>query len=248
MHRQIRKVQTSSSKQYGEQLISAGVVDQYEIDQIKEVYNKHLESEFEQRLNVKKTLDSVRDEKSQGAKTLTGKWSNINFSQFGKEEQTGISKEQIKNYLSASINVPPTFSVHPRIKKYHIEDREKQIQNGALDWASAEAVALASIVDQGFNVRFTGQDVERGTFSHRHLVLTDQETEMKWSPLSESTEYYSPKGRFHLGSSPLSELGALGFEYGYSLENPNNMVIWEAQFGDFFNPAQVKINYLLFKF
>jgi 2-oxoglutarate dehydrogenase E1 component len=155
------------------------------------------------------------------------------------DQKTGISNESIRNYLNASIAVPESFNVHPRILKYHIQHRQSLIEKNSLDWAAAEAVALASLIDQGNGVRFVGQDVERGTFSHRHLVLTDSKTGQKYSPLENSTEFYAPKGYFTLSNSALSENGVMGFEFGYSMESPSNLVLWEAQFGDFFNPAQV---------
>jgi 2-oxoglutarate dehydrogenase complex dehydrogenase (E1) component-like enzyme len=173
---------------------------------------------------------------------MTGKWSGMTFSQFGQEGNTGLDATAVKNYAQASINIPQTFNVHPRILKYHVQQRQSQIEKDSYDWATAEAIALASLVDSGNNIRFAGQDVERGTFSHRHLVLTDNKTEETWTPLKEKSQGFTPKGRFQLVNSALSEAGVMGFEYGYSLENPKNMVIWEAQFGDFFNPAQV-INY-----
>ena len=128
------------------------------------------------------------------------------------------------------------------MQKFHIQSRQNQLEKNSLDWATAEAIALASLIDQGFNIRFSGQDVERGTFSHRHLVLTDIKTEKKWMPLKENSNGFKPKGRFELVNSPLSEASVLSYEYAYSLENPKNLVIWEAQFGDFFNTAQVAID------
>jgi 2-oxoglutarate dehydrogenase complex, dehydrogenase (E1) component, and related enzymes len=237
--RQIRTAQPSSPKKYHEYLVSKGVCSPEDYNKIREAYFAVLEKEFDERNNVKKTIENLKNPEYKGAKSMTGKWSGMDFSQYGKEGPTGISADAVKNYVYASINVPPTFNVHPRIQKYHIQHRISQIEKDLLDWPAAEAAALASLIDEGYNVRFSGQDVERGTFSHRHLVLTDIKTEEKWVPLREQSESFAPQGRFDLVNSPLSEAGVMGFEYGYSIESPRNVVIWEAQFGDFFNPAQV---------
>lgn len=104
-----------------------------------------------------------------------------------------------------------------------------------VDWAAAEALAFASLIEQGYKVRLSGEDVERGTFSHRHGVIIDQEKAQKHTPL----EQVRTPECITISNSHLSEQGVLGFEYGYSLSNPNHLVLWEAQFGDFFNGAQV---------
>jgi 2-oxoglutarate dehydrogenase E1 component len=108
-----------------------------------------------------------------------------------------------------------------------------------LDWSAGEALALASLADEGVRVRLTGQDSERGTFSHRHAVLHDPETDATWMPLAHLSEEQAP---VEIHNSPLSEAGVLGFEYGYSLDMPDGLVVWEAQFGDFVNAAQVIID------
>lgn len=104
-----------------------------------------------------------------------------------------------------------------------------------VDWATAEALAFSSLIEEGYKVRLSGEDVERGTFSHRHAVIIDQEKAEKYTPL----HHIKSEDSITISNSHLSEQGVLGFEYGYSLSNPNNLVLWEAQFGDFFNGAQV---------
>eukprot|EP01017_Pseudomicrothorax_dubius_P010604 TRINITY_DN13801_c0_g1_i1.p1 TRINITY_DN13801_c0_g1~~TRINITY_DN13801_c0_g1_i1.p1 ORF type:complete len:398 (+),score=94.53 TRINITY_DN13801_c0_g1_i1:94-1287(+) len=123
---------------------------------------------------------------------------------------------------------------------FYVDERIKQVEQGSIDWATSEAIAVGSLLAQGYNVRFAGQDVERGTFSHRHFVLKDQRNENKVTPFSELP--LPTAGRFQVANSPLSEASILGFEWGYASESPQNLVIWEAQFGDFFNTAQTVID------
>jgi 2-oxoglutarate dehydrogenase E1 component len=136
--------------------------------------------------------------------------------------------------------IPKQFNLHPKIKRL-LDNRLKVIKtDGAkLDWATAEQLAIASILSQGVSVRITGQDVERGTFSQRHAVWVDQKTGEKYSPFEEIDQ---KGGYFNIFNSPLSELAALGFEFGYSLEASNTLCLWEAQYGDFVNSAQTIID------
>ena len=110
---------------------------------------------------------------------------------------------------------------------------------GELDWGMAEALAFATLLSEGNHVRLSGQDVERGTFSHRHAVIHDQNTGVTYTPLNNVFPNQDPD-QFVVGNSPLAEFSVLGFEMGYSLENPNALILWEAQFGDFANGAQVR--------
>lgn len=141
--------------------------------------------------------------------------------------------EQLKELGHQSVAVPDGFNVHPRLQRYHIEARKEALERGAVDWATAEALALATLLQEGQRVRFCGQDAARGTFSQRHLHLVDQETEAIYAPLA----------NLELVNSPLSELAVMGFEYGGSLAGKRTF--WEAQFGDFFNGAQVIIDAFL---
>lgn len=127
--------------------------------------------------------------------------------------------------------------MHQRLVRSFCQARDKAIEKDAIDWATAEALAFGSLLKEGHNIRISGQDVGRGTFSQRHLELTDQNTERTVVPLSN----LSP-GKIEVVNSPLSELAVLEYEYGYSLEDPNNLCIWEAQFGDFANGAQIAID------
>ncbi|GAB1600706.1 probable 2-oxoglutarate dehydrogenase E1 component DHKTD1, mitochondrial [Argonauta hians] len=150
---------------------------------------------------------------------------------------TGVDINVLKFVGASSVIVPEDMNVHPTIQKTHIDRRKRQIEAGTdLDWATAEALAMGSLLYQGFNVRISGQDVGRGTFSHRHAMIVDQMTDDIHIPLNHMLP--GQVGHFEVANSVLSEEAVLGFEYGMSLEHPKNLVIWEAQFGDFFNGAQ----------
>lgn len=131
--------------------------------------------------------------------------------------------------------------VHPHLKKTHIEGRRKKLNTGEkIDWATAEAMAFGSLMYQGYNVRLSGEDVGRGTFSHRHCMLVDQDTNDMFIPLNELKG--GNGGKLEVAHSILSEEAVLAYEYGMAIDNPNNLIIWEAQFGDFANGAQIIID------
>lgn len=150
---------------------------------------------------------------------------------------TQVDEPTIKRYVAAMNRVPEGFNLNPKIRR-HLKDREEMLGT-TLDWALGELLAYASLCDQGVHVRLSGQDVRRGTFSHRHGVWVDQVTSERYFPLSHIREGQAPCDIFN---SSLSEMAVLGFEYGYSLVYPQSLVIWEAQFGDFANGAQVIID------
>ncbi|KAI8811662.1 thiamine diphosphate-binding protein [Cladochytrium replicatum] len=186
---------------------------------------------------------------------------------------TGADTKLLREIGRQSVALPEGFTPHPRLKKYHIEPRVAKLKDdlpddaSALDWATAEALAFASLLNEGFHVRISGQDVGRGTFSQRHIMVVDQQTEQTVIPLnhldiprekvSSSPSYTTfphfpapepafknpaqpqKRGMLEIANSSLSEFAVMGFEYGVSLDNPNRLVIWEAQFGDFFNGAQI---------
>jgi 2-oxoglutarate dehydrogenase E1 component len=152
---------------------------------------------------------------------------------------TGVSKDRIISILTAITSLPEGFTPHPRAARLLSARQAMAEGKRPLDWAAAEALAFATLLSEGVPVRLSGQDSERGTFGHRHAVLYDSKTEERYAPLEHVAE---TQGRFTVINSPLSELGVLGFEYGYSLDNPEGLVIWEAQFGDFCNVAQVIID------
>lgn len=173
---------------------------------------------------------------------LQGQWEGMVWPASEKAEHnpaTGVTREVLEKSGRASVTVPAGFEIHPRLQR-HVKHRLQAIEKGVgLDWATAEAMAFGSLMLEGCDVRISGQDVGRGTFSQRHAMLVDQKTESVVVPLN--TEI-GALGKLELANSSLSEFAVLGFEYGLSWEKPNMLPIWEAQFGDFFNGAQVIID------
>lgn len=152
---------------------------------------------------------------------------------------TAIPEEDVKRIGKVVSSVPEDFNVHRNLKRI-LNTRLKTIEEGDnIDWSTGEALAFGSLVEEGYHVRLSGQDVERGTFSQRHAVLHDQENENVYIPIK---HIGSDPNKFVISNSSLSEYGVMGFEYGYSLTSPDALVIWEAQFGDFANTAQVIID------
>ena len=153
---------------------------------------------------------------------------------------TGISTEILKQIGVQSVTLPDSFTIHPRLMRSHVESRLREMESGEkLNWATAEALAIGSLLVEGHTVRLCGQDSGRGTFSQRHAVLVDSDTEDVHIPLNEIS---SDQAFFEVVNSPLIEESVLGFEYGMSIDNPSLLVMWEAQFGDFFNCAQLYID------
>ncbi|MEX0776900.1 MAG: 2-oxoglutarate dehydrogenase E1 component [Phycisphaeraceae bacterium] len=152
---------------------------------------------------------------------------------------TGVAKERLTAMLRDLSVVPEGFAVHRKLEKFLQARRDMAQGKQGVDWTAAEALALGSISTQGIPVRMTGQDVERGTFSQRHAILHDHENDRIYMPLM----HLAPgQARIEIANSPLTETGVLGFEYGYSLDTPDGLTLWEAQFGDFVNAAQVIID------
>jgi 2-oxoglutarate dehydrogenase E1 component len=168
---------------------------------------------------------------------LRGVWLNYKGGPEPEDAETtgAVPKEQLAAWLDAQTRLPEDFHPHPKIKK--LLQTRQQMAAGAepLDWSAAEALALASLSCSGFRIRLSGQDSERGTFSHRHSVLHDCQDGRRYMPLRHLAAGQAP---IEIINSPLSETGVLGFDYGYSLETPDGLIVWEAQFGDFWNVAQ----------
>ncbi|WP_404401118.1 2-oxoglutarate dehydrogenase E1 component [Pelagibacterium halotolerans] len=216
---------------YSEKLVSQGVLSAEESDKIKADWRAHLEAEYE----------AGQDYRPNKADWLDGAWKNIKLAEVDGPRRgiTGVEHDTLKALGEKLCAVPEGFNVHRTIQRF-LDNRRKIIASGeGVDWATAEALAFASLVAEGHPVRLSGQDVERGTFSQRHSVLYDQENEETYTPLNNVSEN---QARYEVINSMLSEEAVLGFEYGYSLAEPNALTIWEAQFGDFVNGAQVVID------
>ncbi len=154
------------------------------------------------------------------------------------EVVTAVAADKLTELNDQLLRVPEWFSPHPKLMR-QLERRHDQLQEGAIDWGQAEALAFASLIVDGIPIRITGQDTERGTFSHRHAVLHDVNTGATFTPMQHLDE---AAASFEIHNSPLSEYACLGFEYGYSAAAPEALVLWEAQFGDFVNGAQIIID------
>ena len=212
---------------YAKRLEDEGIVERGEADQIKASFRKHLDSEFA-------SADSYKPNK---ADWLDGRWSGVGFAQDdARRGETGVEIELLKTIGRRVTSIPQGFSAHKTVRRL-LDRRREMIEAGVgVDWAMAEHLAFGSLVVDGFPVRLAGQDSERGTFSQRHAVLIDQETERRWTPLKHVA---NDQANFEAINTMLSEEAVLGFEYGYSLAEPNALTAWEAQFGDFANGAQV---------
>jgi 2-oxoglutarate dehydrogenase E1 component len=214
---------------YGDKLVREGVVTAAEIDKMK--------ADWRGRLDIE--LEAAQSYRANKADWLDGRWSG--FTTAGDSEdprrgKTGVDLGKLREIGQKITTVPPGFHLHRTLNRF-FENRRKSIETGAnIDWATAEALAICSLLLDGNKVRLSGQDSERGTFSQRHAVLIDQETEERYTPFN---HLHEGQARFEVINSMLSEEAVLGFEYGYSLAEPNALTMWEAQFGDFANGAQV---------
>ncbi|KAE8691913.1 2-oxoglutarate dehydrogenase, E1 component isoform 3 [Hibiscus syriacus] len=214
---------------YQNKLLESGQVTEQDISRISQKVSSILNEEF---LASKDYVPKRRD-------WLSAYWTGFKSpEQLSRVRNTGVKPEILKNVGKAITTLPDNFKPHRSVKKVY-EQRAQMIETGeGLDWAMGEALAFATLVVEGNHVRLSGQDVERGTFSHRHSVIHDQETGEQYCPLDHVIINQNEE-MFTVSNSSLSEFGVLGFELGYSMENPNSLVMWEAQFGDFANGAQV---------
>lgn len=175
---------------------------------------------------------------------LEASWEGITTSKssdFLQSPDTSFDKKQLIQLADKMNNLPPDKPFFKKLLKL-MDDRKTMVKEDRLDWALGELLAYASILYEAYPVRISGQDVERGTFSHRHAVVTLEDSKEEYVPLKNLT---SMQGDFSIYNSLLSEYGVLGFEYGYAMSNPYSLVIWEAQFGDFFNGAQIIVDQFL---
>jgi 2-oxoglutarate dehydrogenase E1 component len=215
---------------YTKKLVAEGVVTEGEVEKMSADWRERLDAEFE----------AGQAYKPNKADWLDNRWSGLraadSVSDDPRRGETGLPSDMVEELGRRLSAVPEGFNVHRTIQRF-MENRRQMIETGeGIDWATAEALAFGSLVDEGHPVRLSGQDCERGTFSQRHSVLIDQENEERYVPLNNIRDGQS---RYEVINSMLSEEAVLGFEYGYSLAEPNALTVWEAQFGDFANGAQV---------
>ncbi len=214
---------------YSEKLIAEGLIKQEEIDQMKAQWRENLEAEFE----------AGQSYKPNKADWLDGAWAGLRTADNADEQRRGktaVPMKTLKEIGKKLVEVPKDFHVHRTIQRF-LDNRAKMMETGeGIDWATAESLAFGSLVAEGSPIRLSGQDVERGTFSQRHTVLYDQETQNRYIPLN---NIQKGQAIYEAINSMLSEEAVLGYEYGYSLSDPRALVLWEAQFGDFANGAQV---------
>ena len=215
---------------YSKRLIEEALLTESEVERMQAEFRATLEEAFA-------ASDAYRPNR---ADWLDGKWLGIGFADEGaRRGLTGVDLDVLRDVGRKITSIPKSFTPHKTVARI-IASRRKMIEDGTgIDWATAESLAFATLVVEGYRVRLSGQDSERGTFSQRHAVLMDQVNEKKYTPLKHISKEQAP---FEVINSMLSEEAVLGFEYGYSLAEPNALVLWEAQFGDFANGAQVVVD------
>jgi len=228
MYKKIKK-HPSTLNVYGNKLIKDGVITKEKFDKMKKEFQDLLVEQFKNAKSYKPKLE-----------WFEGVWSRFKPEK-GKDKRgiTGVSLEKIKRIGEKIVKIPDGFSAHPTINKI-FENKKKMFLSGkGFDWSTAEQLAFATLLEEGFPVRLSGQDSGRGTFSQRHSVLRDQANNKYYTPLNNISK---KQKRFEVIDSLLSELAVLGFEHGYALSEPTTLVVWEAQFGDFVNGAQVIVD------
>ncbi len=216
---------------YGQRLIAENSMSEAEIGGEVEKLNAFFNKEYV----------AGKEYKPNKANWLEGKWTGFARAELGlgKEPDTGVDIGILKSLGNALAKTPADFNLNRKIDR-QLKAKEEMMSSGTgIDWAMGEALGFASLLHEGRPVRLTGQDSQRGTFSHRHSVLIDQESEARYTPLN---HIGGQQARYEVHDSSLSEMAISGFEYGYSLAEPNALVLWEAQFGDFANGAQMMID------
>ncbi len=228
MYRKIRS-HPSTLEIYAKKLVAEGVVTEGEVEKMRADWRAHLDAEHE----------AGQGYKANKADWLDGRWAGMKAAldtDDPRHGNTGVALETLREIGRKITAVPEGFHIHRTIQRF-LDNRRQEIESGeGIDWATGEALSLCSLLLEGHPVRLSGQDTERGTFSQRHSVLFDQETEERHTPFNHLREN---QARFEVINSMLSEEAVLGFDYGYSTAEPNALTMWEAQFGDFANGAQV---------
>lgn len=230
MYERIRK-KSPVAEVYAKQLMNDGVLNEKEYDDLRGSLRDRLDSA--QSKIKEKPVDPTID-------PFAALWAGLNDNYVDEPVQTGVEREVLAKVAKSIGTTPDDFEPHKRLQKNVLDFRAVCVEEDKpLDWGTAEMLAYGSLLLEGHSVRLTGQDVERGTFSHRHAVLVDQKTGAKRCVLNHIER---GQAEFLVYNSPLSEQSCVGYEYGYSLTDPRMLIIWEAQFGDFVNGAQVIID------
>ena len=222
------KDHASTLQLYTSKLVGDGTLNQAEADAMQAEFNQRLDDEY----------NAAKSHLPNRADWLDGRWQGLEKAPKNSDRrgETSVSEDELRKVGKALTTPPANFTLHKTITRL-LETKAKMFETGeGFDWATAEALALGTLLDDGFYVRFSGQDSQRGTFSQRHAALVDQHTEERYFPLQHVSK---DQGCFEIIDSLLSEEAVLGFEYGYSTAEPKALVLWEAQFGDFANGAQV---------
>jgi len=226
MYKKIKTHKTTLSL-YTERLVKDGLIPEGEIEDMKTAFQAHLNNEFE----------AGKDYKPNKADWLDGKWSHLDRRKDEYQRgETAIAPETLAEVGTALTRTPDNFPLHKTVGRL-LDAKKKMFESGGgFDWATGEALAFGGLLTEGMGVRLAGQDSTRGTFSQRHSGLINQETEERYYPLNHIRE---GQAHYEVIDSMLSEYAVLGFEYGYSMAEPNALTLWEAQFGDFANGAQI---------
>ncbi len=225
MYRQIAK-QVSAREQYANKLVAENVVTQAQVEKMQKELHDKLDDAYNQANNYKPNK----------ADWLEGEWHGMKGGKDSEIPTTGVPDAFVKQIGDALSHVPKNFHLNHKLERF-VGARSKMFEIGeGVDWATGEALAFGSLLCESTPVRLSGEDCQRGTFSHRHAVLIDQENE---EPYVQLNNIRFGQAQIEVLNSPLSEYGVLGYEYGYSMSAPNSLTLWEAQFGDFANGAQV---------
>jgi 2-oxoglutarate dehydrogenase E1 component len=219
------------SELYAEKLIEEGTISREDVDAASEQRHDEMSAALKD-LRHKMELGEYEDPTV--TTTSTGELDRS----ASPPVDTAVTLEKLRELNQALIEAPESFTIHRKLRK-PLAKRIDALEKGGIEFGQAEALAFASLLTEGVHIRLTGQDTERGTFSHRHLVLHDENTGLEYCPMQNLDDAGAP---FELYNSPLSEIACLGFEYGYSAASPNALVLWEAQYGDFANAGQVIID------
>jgi 2-oxoglutarate dehydrogenase E1 component len=216
---------------YARKLVDEGVIAAEDVERAREERREEMSAALK---DLRKKMELGEYEDPTVTTSTTGELDRT----ASPPVETAVPKAKLQELNEALLEVPESFTIHRKLRK-PLSKRKEALENGGIEFGHAEALAFASLLTEGVHIRLTGQDTERGTFSHRHLVLHDEKTGLPYSPMQNLAGANAP---FELYNSPLSEIACLGFEYGYSAATPNALVLWEAQFGDFANAGQVIVD------